>query len=468
MHRAPDLRRKLLEIAPLPSDVRWGRFEALLYALFKRGHFRVERASRAAGDRQLDLVASDQSATYFVEAKWHHEPVGPGELDGLTARLVDAAPGTVGVLISPSGFTSGVPKEVTRVRRQPVLLIGPEELGQALEDPWGLRRLLKRKLDHFLVVGDVLVGPNDVELGEHHWPAWNEEPARIVRPDGQELGWVGSGGGYGNFVFAQELTDVDWTPRLGCGASVDLRPQAFSLDEFEATVVELQERGWLTPGATWIIEQAEANWHGFGCASLIEALRSWDDRYSALDRVHHTEQFAITDSYDGRLIVVDGDVSARKDREFSGLNLSLHLPGIPVDAEPLLRLAETVGDDEPLEYRPLMSRSVERVNVRHGHQRLAEPVAMIVESDRHDGRYPDWVRGIVVPNPRPALHGEGGADPELWPSAVADSEFVLCSLGSWHPLGEHPESYELRFIEWAWTSDYAIMRYVADWKGKLR
>ena len=469
MHRAPDLRDKLLQIAPLQSKTRWSRFESLLYALFKRGHFRVERDSHAAGRRQLDLVASDQMATYFVEAKWKRRPVGPGDLDGLHARLAGSPAATIGVLVSPSGFTSGVPEEVIRRKERPVLLLGPQELGEALDDPWSLRRILKRKLDHLQVVGEVLVGPNDVPLGERSRFVRTEEPARVVRPDGRELSWITSGGDYGNFIFTQELTDVDWTTRRGHGASVDFRPTLFSVEEFSSIVNELQDRGWLTGGATWIVEQAETTWHGFGCASLIDALQNWRKRYAGLDHVHHTEQFAITDSFDGRLIVLNGDVSAHERRDVSNLNLSLHLPGIPADPEPLTRLAEVVHDDEPVEFRVLSGRAVERLNVRAEHEQLADPVALIVEARSDDERFPYWVKGLAVPNPHFGMDREALTDEEQWwPTAIRESELVVCALSSWHPLGEHPDSYELRFIEWATTSDYAVIRYVADWRGELR
>jgi hypothetical protein len=469
MHRAADLRAKLLEIAPLPSSRRWALFEALLYTLFKRGHFRVERDSRAAGLRQLDLVASEQGISYFVEAKWKKRPVGVGDLDGLYARL-DGTPGTtVGVLISPSGFTGGVSTEVIRRKGRPVLLLGPSELGQVVDDPWSLRRMLKRKLDHFVVVGEVLVGPNDVPLDQQRSFAWSEEPARIVRPDGRSLPWITCGGDYGSFVFTQELTDVDWTTRRGRGASVDFRPEVFSLDELSAMIDELQERGWLSTGATWIIEQAETTWHGFGCSSLLEALRGWRERYAGLSQVHHTEVFCVTDSFDGRLIVLNGDVTAHQGRNFSSLNLSLHLSGIPADAEPLIRLAEVVHDDEPIEYRGLSGRAVETVNLRAEHMQLADPVAFIVEARDDDEPYRYWVKGIAVANPHLGLErSEIDDEDALWWPIIRESELVICALSSWHPLGERPESYELRFIEWTTTSDYTVMRYVADWRGELR
>jgi len=92
MHRPADLRAQLAELALLDSNDRWRPFEGLVASLFKRAHFRIERASRAAGDRQLDLVASRRGSVYMVEAKWHDRPLAVDQIDGLYARLEGAAP----------------------------------------------------------------------------------------------------------------------------------------------------------------------------------------------------------------------------------------------------------------------------------------------------------------------------------------------------------------------------------------
>lgn len=148
MHRPSDLRARFAELGLLDSRKRWEPFERLIATLFKRGYFKTERASHAAGRRQLDLVASRRGGfVYMVEAKWKKRPLATGDLDGLYARLDGAPPPTVGVLISPSGFQSGVLSEVVRKKQRPVLLIGPEELVAVLEDPRSLARTLQRKLD---------------------------------------------------------------------------------------------------------------------------------------------------------------------------------------------------------------------------------------------------------------------------------------------------------------------------------
>lgn len=38
----------------------------------------------------------------------------------------------------------------------------------------------------------------------------------------------------------------------------------------------------------------------------------------------------------------------------------------------------------------------------------------------------------------------------------------------WHPWLDVPERYELRHVEWAHTTDFAVVRVVSDWRGELR
>jgi hypothetical protein len=192
-------------------------------------------------------------------------------------------------------------------------------------------------------------------------------------------------------------------------------------------------------------------------------------RYESVGHVHHTEQFCITDSLDGRLLVLSGDLSAREDRACYSMNLSFHLQGIPLDSEPFTHLADEVGDRGPTHWRPLDQRSVETIRFhRRGEGRDLDlvPVAFVVEEDLDDPHDPIWVRGLVIHNP--FLEGTPDqVDPLLWPAGISKSELVVCSLRQWHPFGDTPERYELRAVEWANTTEFAVVRVIADWQGEL-
>lgn len=465
MHWAPDLRARLLELSVLPPAERWQRFEALIVDLFKRGHFRTERKSRAAGPRQIDLAASRHSTVYLVEVKWESEPIDVGGIDGLYARLAGTPPATTGVFISPSGFTSGLRDEVVRRKSRPVLLVGPQELLEVLDDPRCLAQVLRRKFEHVHVTGEVLVGPNDVDFTEATGSRWGLRAPYLIDPEGVPLPWISSRGGYGEFVFTQELADIDWVPSGGQGVCLDLQPSAASEQDIVELVEELVAQGWLSVGATWVIEQFDTVWHGVGWSSFLNALRRWQARYEPLTHVHHTEQFCIDDSLDGRLLVLSGDLSAGDERVCRSVNISFHLQGIPLDPEPFVHLAEAIGDAGPTHWRPLGERSVRTAALPRRDDLALNPVGFVVEEHEEDVD-PVWVRGIVIANP----FGENapeGVDALEWPGGIRDAELVVCSLGQWHPWGDVPERYELRTVEWANTTEFSVVRVVGDWRGEL-
>jgi Restriction endonuclease len=463
------LRARLLELAGQPPARRWQTFEALVADLFKRAHFRIERESRAAGPRQLDLAASRRGAVYLVEAKWKSRPLTTGDVDGLYARLAGTAPQTVGVMISPSGFTKGVREEVARRKDRPVLLVGPRELVESLDDPRSVAQMLQRKLDHLNVTGEVLVGPNETIRTSTTQSTWGLRQPFAVDADGSRLPWVTSGGGYGQFVFAVELADVDWVPSGGRGVCLDLEPAADSEHALIEFVEELAAHGYVSVGATWVIEQFDTAWHGFGWTPFIDAVAAWRLRYEAVGHVHHTEQFCLADSLDGRLLVLSGDVSADDQRVCRSINLSFHLQGIPLDPAEFIHLAEVAGDFAPTHWRPLSGRSVETAGLLRPDRRErldVEPVAFVVEEDPHDSRDRVWVRGLVITNPFPDRRPRG-VDPLEWPAGIGESELVVCSLGQWHPWGDVPDRYELRAAEWANTTEFSVVRVTADWRGEL-
>ena len=251
----------------------------------------------------------------------------------------------------------------------------------------------------------------------------------------------------------------------GLGVSLDLQPGLRSEADLIELVDELVQVGWLSVGVTWTIEQFKASWHGLGLSTFVEAIGSSAQRYVEIEHLHHTEQFCLTDSLDGQLVVLTGDISAGRERSCLHSNLCFHLQGVPLDPEPFTHLAEVIGDEGPVHWRPMAKRSVASAGFRRQHL-LLEPVAYVVEEHRDDERDPVWVRGLVVANPfgeRPE-----GVDQWEWPAGLTNTALVVCSLGQWHPWLDVPEGYELRNVEWAHTTDFAVVRAVADWRGELR
>jgi Restriction endonuclease len=133
------------------------KLEELLERLFQQAHFRVQRNAGIARPRQTDLVASYGDLSYLIEAKWLNTPADVDVFDAVRARLERAASASVlGVIISVSGFTKSVVEEVVNCRgRQPVLLLGEEELTQALRSPESLVNVLRVKRNELVTHGRV-------------------------------------------------------------------------------------------------------------------------------------------------------------------------------------------------------------------------------------------------------------------------------------------------------------------------
>ena len=73
--------------------------ELFLAELFGREHYRVDKDFVAAS-RQVDLFVMRGGLKVLVEAKWTKRPCGQDVIDSLRARLEDAPPGVVGLVVS--------------------------------------------------------------------------------------------------------------------------------------------------------------------------------------------------------------------------------------------------------------------------------------------------------------------------------------------------------------------------------
>ena len=264
------------------------QLEVLLEELFRQAHFRVDRNASIAKPRQTDLVARYGDTWYLIEAKWHNGPADAEVFDSVRARLDRAASSSViGVIISVNGFTASAVEDL-RVRRDrgSILLFGEEELTQVLRTPRSLVNLLQVKREELITHGRV-------HLAAAPKPRRRRRPAtdlpgaetRLLGADLQPLPYVTSGGGFGEFVFVQELPDVDWAFGNGSGVSLDAQVSVFNEDGIVELLCGLDSMGWNSGEPRWNIQQSGANWHGGGAREFVEALvpgrsakRAWTTR----------------------------------------------------------------------------------------------------------------------------------------------------------------------------------------------
>jgi len=266
----------------------------------------------------------------------------------------------------------------------------------------------------------------------------------------------------GDYVFADEVPDVDWTISLGVGAGLDVELAIRSIDEFAGVLEILRRGGWLTPNGRWAVHQLPVSWHGAGVASLLSELRGQAARYAAVGNLplHSSEQVVYFDHYAGGLYTLVLRVLAGATPRILDAQLSVQLPGVPLDTLNLLTTLRGLGVDERAVFRSLQGQHrVESVSFRLGEV----PVELVAELASHDGPVdPEtWVRSLIVRNP--FVRSAGPKLPDELASALGRPDLIVCSLSSWYPLTSRPSSFSLVRVEGARTASAVALRLVANW-----
>jgi hypothetical protein len=448
-------------------------FEQLVGDLFRAMHFTVVANPGSATPRQVDLLATRGGETYLIETKWLHDPATIDDIDNLYTRL-HAVPGSVvGILISYSGFTDHVLTRVKERSNMPVLLVSGSELQAALRWNGDLHILLRRKKKTLLSDREALLDEHAGSRPRNRTRTRTSLPqtrTEFVFPDSTRRTWLACGGGFGQFVFAQDLPDIDWSAGPGVGVAADLALPVRSEGQLLELIHQLADMGWATPDARWSIQQARTNWHGMGAGAFVEVLPAWKKRYNRRKSLHHSEELCYVDSCDGGFYTLTANVAAHDQRELHFARLSFQLIGTPLDTSPLRELCETFDVREQVYFRPRSSGSVTRVRVTHDLHLPVSPLALLVEGgdvDRDDGdddaNGREFVSGLVIPNPFRSKHTPWSGTHDL-PNMVTDSEYLVCAMAEWHPLVYDPVTYVLTGIEHAWSSDGLVVRPVANWR----
>jgi len=443
------------------------QLQALVGSLLGRSHFKVEGKPRAARPRQVDLFASRSDTVYLIETKWRQDKADVGDIDSLYTRLGAVPPHVTGLFVSHSGFTAPALERVREKSARPVVLVTGRELEAALRSDGDFVGLLRQKANSLLVHREVLV---DVDVR----PSPRVRRAKVsasdlpssdrifALPDGTRSRWLACRGGFGLFTFVPELEDIDWVPGSGFGVTLDIRLPVREQASLFDLLSQLATMGWVTPKGCWSIQQATVNWHGFGADALVEMLQSWKQRYEGLE-THHTEEVCYADECEDGFYTLVAQVSAERSRAVWRAELSFQLRGVPLDPGPYRELGAHFELSDSVYFRPRSENSCIR-RWPTGRSPELKPLASIVLLDNLlPGGDDEWVAGTVVENPFFDDDSRAKWHPEWIPDKISESEYLVCALRSWHPLG-HPKSiYEFWDVEWASTSDALVVRAVVDW-----
>jgi len=337
-------------------------------------------------------------------------------------------------------------------------------LRSVVKDPTGLLDLLWHKAEALRVDGQALVDePSRQRLRRKPGPL-PDSPTRFVRRDHEPSSVIEFGGGFGQMTFTHDLVDIDWVPASGSGVTLDVTAPVLSEDGVIDLLGKLADLGWASSDARWSIQQSSANWHGFGAAAFATELRGWSRRAEQPD-THHSEEFCYLDSCTGGFYTLTSKISADLTRWATHTVISFQLQGIPLDTAPLLQLCRALGVHDNLYFRPLAEKSTRTVFPPDWMTDIGDPVAHIITPGTHIDPHPEWVTGIVVPNPLRQQHWKD--DPSRRDADVRtleEPEFLICHLGEFHPRGDGKDYvYRLDRIERTRTSEGSVYRPVARW-----
>jgi hypothetical protein len=145
--------------------------------------------------------------------------------------------------------------------------------------------------------------------------------------------------------------------------------------------------------------------------------------------------------------------------------LSFQLQGIPLDVAPLLQLCRSIGVHDNLYFRPLTAKAARNLHLPDWMTTVVTAEAQIITPGTHIDAHPEWVTGIVVPNPlREPRWKDDVRRPDADLYGLEEAEMLICHLGEFHPAGDGRKyAYRLERIEKTHTSEGSVYRPVARW-----
>ncbi len=280
-----------------------------------------------------------------------------------------------------------------------------------------------------------------------------------------------SDGGYGPFVFVQDLPDIDWSSQGGYGVQLDMSAMPTSLSGLVDIFEKLVEAGWAGSGGRWTIQQQVRNWHGAGANSLVRALMSRESRYSGLAQIHGTEVLCYQDAHaDERgFYTLTAQIDAHAAESVWWCEVSLQLYGVPLDPAGVENLASVLGVDAGLYFRPRGTRSVERRHFSLDEVPLEPKGFVLADDGPRDASHSGWACGLIVDNPFAVTNGGSpNGRPEWLPANLGESQLLICALRDWHPVDQGVRHYQLQRCEWAWGAEVLVFRPVVHWTEPRR
>jgi hypothetical protein len=161
--RLAELQSRYMEIIQMPPQQRGLAFEGLLRELFDAFDLDPKASFRVTGE-QIDGGFTIDNTHFVLEAKWEKSPADRAALDEFHAKVERRADITQGLFVAIEGFEPSAVELHSR-RGSHILLMDGGDLYTVLDGRIDLRDLLRRKLRHAAMTGEILYTAGQILAG---------------------------------------------------------------------------------------------------------------------------------------------------------------------------------------------------------------------------------------------------------------------------------------------------------------
>jgi hypothetical protein len=432
----------------------------------------VERNPGTARPRQTDLFANDGSRDYVIEVKWRTTEIGVDDVDGLLMRLRDVTSDVAGVVISMSDYTDSARERVLRHKgEREILLFAPFEVRALFDMRLRFSELAQKKREGLRRDGRVWFYTPE-RKGTPRLPISDE----TLYHGKMVVDAIGGHGEFDTVVFARTIPAFHGKSFNDLRARLALQlPEVDSVSALGWALDKVNRRLHLSGhGAFSVLNPGNPHrsWHGIGLERFLATLHAPDFRYQKGNQLHqhHTEVLAYFDSFE------DGFVTLEADRRLPGravhsVGLDIHMPGIPVDTGPFVRLCQELGARravfeltggehwslEPAADEVYLRKKLPLEVVGHIERRI-EPV--------FDKDLRTVISAIVARNPFSGRRDEVEKLVKT-DSPIADMlfrpEFLICHLRDQLEPGDEVDGYHLVSVEAVAMERANVLRPTCTW-----
>ncbi len=153
--RLAELMRRYGEIVQMSPQQRGFELERLLRDVFEAFDLDPKASFRAIGE-QVDGGFTIDNIHFVLEAKWENSPADRAALDIFNSKVERRSDITQGLFVAISGFEPTA-VELHSHRRSPLILMDGADLYAVLDVRVDLRDLLRRKIRHAAMTGDIFL-----------------------------------------------------------------------------------------------------------------------------------------------------------------------------------------------------------------------------------------------------------------------------------------------------------------------